>query len=338
MKLLHLRRIEAEILPAQGTHAHQFHLSLEDIDKHRELVQPAAPEAPAPEVHAVVVRELTAFLKSFMLQHVGLQILRIRIHGPELIYADHAAVVSHAVELHQGAACRVVVPDGGLDLPAQEEEFTLGEVLIDHLESGPVHAPEQFYPAVSAVRSLGYAHIEPTGDPQFRKHPMPQVVEGVDYFPRKTGIGAADNRPLEAGSPGMTPQEAVVHQGLIGLVQESVQMTDPVERPLVDNQAGMFFLQGLEIVPVVRVHDKGLGVQFVPMLVQPRVRLLEAQVFRKCVDPLDIHMRDELILQLRPGLFSRLGVVGRDVLGLMPKGHPRFAPVEKAHIRQGFSR
>ena len=96
-------------------------------------------------------------------------------------------MVSHAVELHQGAACRVVVPDGGLDLPAQEEEFTLGEVLIDHLESGPVHAPEQFHPAVSAVRSLGYAHIEPTGDPQFRKHPMPQVVESVDHFPRKTG-------------------------------------------------------------------------------------------------------------------------------------------------------
>ena len=88
VQLLHLGCVQAEILPAQRTDTHQFHLPLENIDAHREFVQPGFPQHPPPYVHPVVIRELAALLQALMLQHVRLKVFGIGIHGPELVHAD----------------------------------------------------------------------------------------------------------------------------------------------------------------------------------------------------------------------------------------------------------
>ena len=75
MQLLHLRRIEAEILPTQRSHSYKFHLSLEDVDAHGQFVNPGTPEPSAPKIHPVVVRELPTLLQSLVLQDIRLQIL-----------------------------------------------------------------------------------------------------------------------------------------------------------------------------------------------------------------------------------------------------------------------
>ena len=67
VQLLHFGCIEAEIMAAQGAHADQFHLPLEDVDQHRELVQPGLSHEFTPEIDAVVVCELAAVLQAFVL-------------------------------------------------------------------------------------------------------------------------------------------------------------------------------------------------------------------------------------------------------------------------------
>ena len=88
VQFLHFVGVHAEILPAQRTYSHQFHLALEDVDAHGEFVDPSAAKQTAPMVHPVIARELAALLQAFMLQNIGLKILRIREHRAELVHAD----------------------------------------------------------------------------------------------------------------------------------------------------------------------------------------------------------------------------------------------------------
>ena len=77
MQILHFRRIKAEIVPAQGTDADQLHLALEHVDEHRQFVEPGFAQELAPAVDAIVVRELSAILKPFILKHIRLQVLGV---------------------------------------------------------------------------------------------------------------------------------------------------------------------------------------------------------------------------------------------------------------------
>lgn len=62
MDILHLRSVKTEIVPAQGANSDKFHLPLEDVDEHRQLVNPGFTKEFAPAVNPVVVRELTSIL------------------------------------------------------------------------------------------------------------------------------------------------------------------------------------------------------------------------------------------------------------------------------------
>ena len=179
VQLLHLGRVEAEILPAQRAHAHELHLALEDVDRHRELVQPAAAHQFAPEVDAVVVGEFATVLQAFVLQHVGLEVFGIGVHRAELVHADELAVPAHALELDQGAAGRVVVPDGGAELLADDEVLAFVEAFVDDFEAGAVHAAEQLDAVVGAVLALGDPHVEPAGGFHLGAGAVPEIVEGV---------------------------------------------------------------------------------------------------------------------------------------------------------------
>lgn len=72
VQLLHLRSVEAEIVPAQRPDSDQFHLPLEYVDEHRQFVQPGFAKEFTPAVHPIVMRELSAILQAFMLKHIRL--------------------------------------------------------------------------------------------------------------------------------------------------------------------------------------------------------------------------------------------------------------------------
>ena len=62
VQLLHLRGIQLEIRPAERPDADQFHLPLEDIDPHRQFIQPTAAKLAPPEIDTVIVREFSTLL------------------------------------------------------------------------------------------------------------------------------------------------------------------------------------------------------------------------------------------------------------------------------------
>ena len=99
-QLLQIFRIKVEILLAQGTHPHQLHLPLKDIDKHGQLVEPGLAQEPAPLRHTVVVAELAAHIQVIVFVYVGLQILRIGIHRAELVHVEDLAVLAHTPQPH----------------------------------------------------------------------------------------------------------------------------------------------------------------------------------------------------------------------------------------------
>ena len=99
MQVLHLGRVKAEIMPAQRPYADELHLALEDVDEHRQLVEPELAEQPSPAVDAVVVGEFAAVLEPLVLKHVGLEVLRVGVHRTELIDSDEIALVAYPRQL-----------------------------------------------------------------------------------------------------------------------------------------------------------------------------------------------------------------------------------------------
>lgn len=80
---------------AQGTDAHQLHLTLEEIDEHRQLVQPALTHESAEGADADVVGNLAAFAQTLLVEHIALQIFRIGVHRPHLIDLDLLAPLAY---------------------------------------------------------------------------------------------------------------------------------------------------------------------------------------------------------------------------------------------------
>ena len=232
VQFLHFRGIQAEILPTERTYADQFHLALEDIDKHGQLVDPGFPEQTSPEIHPVVIGELATLLQTLMLQHIGLEVFRIAVHRPELIDADHLPLIPNAVQFHKHSAGGFVIPDGSLHLLAQQVILPVVETLVNHLESGPIHPSQQFNAAVSPVLPIRHPHIEPTGPPHLGKRAMPQIMQSVQEFTQESGERTFDHRPLQTGSPGMAAEIPLVHQHLTRLVQERIQVPDLVPETL----------------------------------------------------------------------------------------------------------
>ena len=94
-KFLQISCIKIKILLTQGSHPDQFHLPLQNVNKHRQLIQPGLAEEPAPLRHAVVVAELAAHIQIVVLVDVGLQVLGIGIHGAELEDIELLAVLPY---------------------------------------------------------------------------------------------------------------------------------------------------------------------------------------------------------------------------------------------------
>lgn len=195
---LHLGRVEAEIVTAEGAHSDQLHLSLEYIDEHRELVKPGPAQQFAPAVHAVVARELASFLEAFVLEQIRLQVLGVRVHRAELVNTDHIAVVADTVELHERAVGRIVVPDGGAELSTENIEFTVVKTLVDHFKASPVHPPQELHAVVCAVLSLGHPEIEPSRPFKLRAYAVPDVVTEIYQFSGNAGMRFVYDLSLKA--------------------------------------------------------------------------------------------------------------------------------------------
>ena len=67
--------VEAEIVLAEGAHAHEFHVAFQPVVEHGQLVNPVFAEDATQCGHARVVFEFAAALQTIMLVDVRLQVL-----------------------------------------------------------------------------------------------------------------------------------------------------------------------------------------------------------------------------------------------------------------------
>ena len=331
VQLLHLGRVEAEIMTAQRADSHQFHLSLENVDRHRKLVQPGAAQQFAPEVDAIVVGELAAVLKTFVLQHVGLEVFGVGVHRAELIDADHLAVVAHATELDQGTAGRVIVPNGSAELAADDEEFTFVEAFVDDFEAGPVHTAEQFDAMVGAVLALGHPHIEPSGGFHLGEGPVPEIVHGVKDLADETGMSVVDDLALEPCRAAVAPDVSAIHKGLVCFVEEGVEMADAVKGHAVDNELGIVATEVVERVAVIGVDNESAVVEGLAVGVEPMEEFADAEVERGLEDLVEIFAGGDVVVELGTGFDAFFRIVLGDEVGIVAEGDPGAFAVEEFH-------
>lgn len=318
VQVLHLGSVQAEVLPAQRSYSDQLHLSLEDIYEHRKLVQPGAAQELAPAVHAVVARELATVLETFVLEHIGLKVLRVRVHSAELVNSDHIAVIADSIELYERAVGGIVVPDGGAELPSEDVVFTVVETLVDDFKTGTVHTTEKFYTVVGTVLTLGHPEIKPAGPFQFRTDSVPDVVTVIHESAWNAGMRLVDNLALEARSARVNPEIATVHECFIGFVEEGVEVAYARECHLVDDEFGFMGLKTVKRCSTVGVYDEGRVLELLHMTVQPVVDLVDTHLESGLEDGFDIGIGGEMLFKLCPGLHARLGVVLRDELLFVP--------------------
>ena len=331
MQRLHLGRVEAEIVAAEGPHADQLHLAFQDVDRHRELVQPAPAHQFAPEVDAVVVGELAAVLQALVLQHVGLEVFGVGVHRAELIDTDHIAVPADAAEFDQRAAGRVVVPDRGAELAPDDEEFALVEALVNDFESGPVHPAQQLDAVVGAVLALGDPHVEPARGLPLGAEAVPKIVGAVHELAREAGETPVDQVSLEARGARMAPDVSAVHEGLVGLVEEGIEVADAVQAHAVDDDLRVMSAQVVEGIAVVGVDDEGCVIEFLAVGVEPFEEVVEPEVQRGLEDGVEVAAGGDVVLQFGAGLDALLGVVLGDELLFVAEGDPGAALGEKSH-------
>ena len=277
--------------------------------------------------------ELPAFLQSLMLQDVGLQILRIGIHRAELVNTDHISMVSDPIQFDQRAIGRVIIPNGFPELLSEDEILTLMEALVHDFESSPVHPAQQFHAAVAPVLSFGDPHIEPTGDLHPGTHPVPAIVYQIQHLAENTRMRPQNDFLLQARSARMAPQIPAIHHILVRFVQEGIEMTDVGQSQLVDYQARMVVFKGIQGIAVVGVDNEGTLIEFIVMLVQPGHDFIQAHALRSRMDPVQVPIGNHLILQFRPGIHARFGIVLRNELFLMLELDPGLTRVEKTHRR-----
>ena len=107
-------------------------------------------------------------------------------------------------------------------------------------------------------------------------------------------------------------------------------MPDAGKAKLVDNESRMMAFQSFEGVSIVGVDDESALVEFLMMLVQLGKNLRQAHVLRPGMNPLQIPVPDQVLLQLGSSLHANLGVVLRNELFLVLKFDPGFT-LEQSH-------
>ncbi len=333
VQLLHLRGIQAEILPAERTHAHEFHLSFEDVDEHREFIDPTTAEFVTPVIDTIVTRELAALLQAFVLQDVGLEVFRIGVHRAELVHADHLPFIPDSVQFDEGAKGGIIVPDGFAELLAQDKEFSFVKTLVNDFETSPVHSSQQFHTAVTPVLPLRYPHIKPAGPTHPGENPVPEIMEEIEHLSRESGTGALNYLPLQTRCSGMAQKVSSIHHVLVRFVQESIQVTDSGKAHLVDNQPRMMALKRIQRIAVVGIHDVSTRVEFVAVLVHPGSCFRQTHLLRGSVNLLQIHIANQLLLQLSAILHAPLRIVLREARTIILKVDPGFRTLEQFHLQ-----
>ena len=116
------------------------------------------------------------------------------------------------------------------------------------------------------------------------------------------------------------------------LVEQRIQMLDPIEWHLVDDQFRLMGLEPVEGFALVGIDYERAVLKLLHMAVEPVVDAVDIEVFRLLENSLQVVIGDKVALEFGSGLDSLLGVVLRDELLFVTEGYPRFLALEKGHL------
>ena len=126
----------------------------------------------------------------------------------------------------------------------------------------------------------------------------------------------------------MAPQITAIHHRLVRLIQKSVEVPDTGKAQFVDDEPRVVALQCLQGIPIVSINDECAPVELFVVLIQPGQDFTQSHTLSGVVNPLQIHVSHQLVLQLRSVLHSSLGVVLRNELLLVLEFDPGFLAPE----------
>lgn len=306
----------------QRAHAHELELPLEEIDEHREFVEPACAQQSAPLVDPVVVLELAAVLKPDVLVHVGLQILGVGVHRAELVHADEIAVLADPGKLDERPAVGLLVPDGGLDLACQYEELPVAEAFVQHLEAGPVEPSQHLHAVVGAVAPLGDEEIQPPRRAQLGADPVPEVVHEIDELAEDAREALEYHFLLHHRRAGVAHEVAAHRERQVSFGDEVVEVDDLVELAVGVDELRIAWPVGSKLASVRRVHEDGARGEGILVFLYPWPELAAVQAVARLEHADHVRVLHRADVQLRPGGHTGLGVTLQIRLILEPDPRP----------------
>ena len=114
-------------------------------------------------------------------------------------------MITYAVEFHEWAAGRIVVPNGSTECTYEDLVLDMMEPLVYHFESGPVHTSKEFHPMIGPVLPLSNPELEPFSPLQFRTYAVPDVVEIISNATAESRVSVQYHFSFQTRGPGMDP-------------------------------------------------------------------------------------------------------------------------------------
>lgn len=254
--LLQFRGIEAEVVAAEGAHAHQFDIAAHPVPEAGQLVEPVAAQEASQGGHAEVVTEFSPCCQVVMLVDILLDELAVGVHRPELVYFQQLPVLSHTQKMDQRSVCGVLVVEGHpFFLSGKAVDPIVADLFADG-ESGGAEATHDFRAAHHVAGAIGQAVPDLPEGRQLGQHPHQQVVKEIIDPIDHRGVLMHDPFPALIDRFGADHQQSPLLQAAVGHLQEMVDVPGAVQRVDADDVLLAVLGKGEERSTVGGVDDQ----------------------------------------------------------------------------------
>lgn len=140
---------------AQRTYPDGLEVAPEHIDDHGQLINPEFAHKLTHAGYPEIVSKLTPFVELVALIDIGLQVLRIGIHGTKLIHVNGLAVFAGAGHLENRSIGSMGVESRCFDFARHKIEQVADGLFMHHFKTTRIEPAQHLSPADDAVMSIG---------------------------------------------------------------------------------------------------------------------------------------------------------------------------------------
>lgn len=179
-ELLHLFRVQAEVLRAQRPHPDQFEIAPQEVPDHGDFVQPQTAHDAAPAGDPHIGPELSAILEVIPPIDIILKVFRIRVHRPEFVDGHGPAMLPDPPEPHRRAVGRILVEIRLFDLACGVVDQPVLLAVIRHFKTAGNEPAEHFREGDHPFFPFGDDPVEPPRPAPFGQKTFENKVDDVE--------------------------------------------------------------------------------------------------------------------------------------------------------------